>query len=98
MDFEQFTAQLIEDMKAARPDIDFSVREVSKLQGESYTGITVTPEGSNVSASINVEPLFAKLQSGAEYSDIAFEFAGACQQALEHMHPAASRCTSFPVR
>lgn len=41
MDFEQFTAQLIEDMKVARPDIDFSVREVSKLQGESYTGITV---------------------------------------------------------
>ena len=59
MDFEQFTAQLIEDMKVARPDIDFSVREVSKLQGESYTGITVTPEGTNVGASINVEPLFA---------------------------------------
>lgn len=85
MDFEQFTAQLIEDMKVARPDIDFSVREVSKLQGESYTGITLTPEGSNVGASINVEPLFAKLQAGAEYSDVAFEFAGAFQQALEQM-------------
>ena len=70
MDFEQFTAQLIEDMKVARPDVDFSVREVSKLQGESYTGITLTPEGSNVGASINVEPLFAKLQAlKARYCD-----------------------------
>ena len=45
MNFEQFTAQVIDEMRDRFPELDISLQEVSKLQGESYTGMAIHPSG-----------------------------------------------------
>ena len=39
MDFEQFQQQIIEEMRDRFPDLHIDTQEVTKLQGQSYTGI-----------------------------------------------------------
>ena len=46
MDFDQFKLQVVDEMRERFPDLDIGVQAVSKLQGESYTGLAVSPAGS----------------------------------------------------
>lgn len=85
MDFDQFVEKLKDALQESNPDLDFSVSDVSKLQGESYTGISVTPKDSNMGASINVEPMYQKLQDGAEFSDIVSETEQIARSAINQM-------------
>lgn len=43
MDFDKFVQQAREALQSQFPDMKFDIRSVEKLQGESYTGITMTP-------------------------------------------------------
>ena len=55
MNFEQFKAQVIDEMRDRFPELDISLQEVSKLQGESYIGMAVRPENSNIAATTNLK-------------------------------------------
>lgn len=62
MEFNEFR----EKVKEALPDFltddlrnaEIKDTAVNKLQGESYSGVSVTPEGSRVGVSINLEDAF----------------------------------------
>ncbi|MBS5398919.1 MAG: hypothetical protein KHY08_07410 [Lachnospiraceae bacterium] len=43
---------------------------MNKLQGESYSGISVTPEESRVRVSINLEDAFLDYQTGSQFTAV----------------------------
>ena len=67
MEFNEFRNKV----KEALPDFltddlrnaEIKDTAVNKLQGESYSGISVTPEGSHVGVSINLEDAFQDYQT-----------------------------------
>lgn len=64
MDFKQFQTQVVEEMRERFPDLDIRLQEVNKLQGKSYIGMSVRPESSNISATLNLEGFFARSNDG----------------------------------
>ncbi|MBR3167026.1 MAG: hypothetical protein IKF16_12745, partial [Lachnospiraceae bacterium] len=64
MDYEQFLEQVKEDLQERFPYMNVEIRSVEKLQGESYTGISITPEGSNAGATMNLHSQYEMLQDG----------------------------------
>ena len=74
MEFNEFR----EKVKKALPDFltddlknaEIKDTAVNKLQGESYSGISVTPEGSRVGVSINLEDAFLDYQTGSQFTAV----------------------------
>nr|WP_235255036.1 DUF5688 family protein [Fournierella massiliensis] len=71
MDFEQFQEQAMEAVKEHFPELSVEMQEVNKLQGQSYTGMAVKPEGSNIAATINLQPVFDRVEAGDMSVDAA---------------------------
>lgn len=70
MNFQEFMTQTINEMRDRFPDTDISMQEVSKLQGESYTGMTVRPETSEIGATLNLKEFYETLGSGLSVEDV----------------------------
>ena len=74
MEFNEFR----ERVKEALPDFltddlrnaEIKDTAVNKLQGESYLGISVTPEGSRVGVIINLEDAFLDYQTGSQFTAV----------------------------
>lgn len=74
MEFNEFRKKV----KEALPDFltddlknaEIKDTAVNKLQGESYSGISVTPEGSRVGVSINLEDAFLDYQTGSQFTAV----------------------------
>lgn len=74
MEFNEFR----EKVKVALPDFltddlrnaEIKDTAVNKLQGESYSGISITPEGSRVGVSINLEDAFLDYQTGSQFTAV----------------------------
>ena len=64
MDYEQFLEQVKADLQEQFPYMNVEIRNVEKLQGQSYTGISITPEGSNAGATMNLHSQYEMLQDG----------------------------------
>lgn len=64
MDFDQFKIQVVDEMRERFPDLDIGIQAVSKLQGESYTGLAVSPAGSNVAATMNLDYVYKRVEDG----------------------------------
>lgn len=67
MDFKEFTTRAEQDIRAAledaSPGVGFGMNQVEKLQGESYTAITLTPEGTNIGMNLNLNQLYYGLNA-----------------------------------
>ncbi len=74
MDFKEFTDKLEQNLKVALEDgpAHASVvrHDVEKMQGLSYTALTVSPANSNVGMNINVDSLYEQMQYGATYQNV----------------------------
>ena len=64
MDFDQFKIQVVDEMRERFPALDIGIQAVSKLQGESYTGLAVSPAGSNVAATMNLDYVYKRVEDG----------------------------------
>lgn len=64
MTFEEFQNQTMEAVKNAFPDLSVEKQEVTKLQGQSYTGMAVKPEGSNIAATVNLKLFYDNVERG----------------------------------
>lgn len=64
MDFDQFKIQVVDEMRERFPDLDIGIQAVSKLQGESYTGLAVSPADSNVAATMNLDYVYKRVEDG----------------------------------
>lgn len=85
MDKREFIEQLAQDLSVARPDMEFSVQEVEKLQGQSYTGISMGQTDSIISAVLNLEQFFEEYQNGREYSAILNQMSVYCDHAFQQI-------------
>ena len=81
MNYEQFLEQMKEDL-AARfakdlppelADVRIGIRDVEKLQGESYRGLSFRSGDSPVVANLNMTGAFQAFEAGRPYEDILKE-------------------------
>ena len=86
MDFKEFTTRAEQDIRAAledaSPGVGVGMNQVEKLQGESYTAITLTPEGTNIGMNLNLNQLYDRMQRGESYDSV---LQAAVDQAKEHL-------------
>lgn len=85
MDFETFMNETIKEMRDRFPDFDISKQEVSKLQGESYTGMAVRPENSEIGATLNLQDFYKALGSGMFLEDVMDSIERSVVSAVRHM-------------
>ena len=71
MDYKEFVEKVAENLKAVMPDsmqdIVVTTRQVEKLQGESYYGISVQPKQSNIGVSLDLNGVFEKVEEGMSF-------------------------------
>lgn len=75
MNFEEFKQQLMEDLKKYLPievgaGVEIAENAVKKLQHESYAGITVKKEDSEIGINMDASRLYADLEQGKSYEDV----------------------------
>ncbi len=70
MDFKEFQSIVLQEMQEANTDLRFSIQDIEKLQGQSYTGLMVGREGSTITASINIDQFYEELQSGTDLETV----------------------------
>ena len=63
MSFDEFLDAAKDRVQEALPDAKVTIQQVNKLQGESYTGIAVQPEGASAAVTFNVSPAFERYQA-----------------------------------
>ena len=85
MNFEQFKAQVIDEMRDRFPELDISLQEVSKLQGESYIGMAVRPKDSNIAATTNLKAFFEDLGEDFNMDDVMDQIAHDISDQISHM-------------
>ena len=85
MDFETFMNETIKEMRDRFPDFDISKQEVSKLQGESYTGMAVRPENSEIGATLNLQDFYKALGFGMFLEDVMDSIERSVVSAVRHM-------------
>ena len=74
MDYEKFKESFIEDIKIGLyergiEDIKVNTQQAQKLN-ESYESISVTPVGSNIGVTTNLEAYFQAVEDGVEYREV----------------------------
>ncbi len=86
MDFKEFTQRAEQDIRAALEDASpgtrVDVNQVEKLQGESYTAVTLTPDATNMGMNLNLNQLYDRMQRGDSYEHV---IRGALDQAKEQL-------------
>ena len=69
MNFDDFLEAAKNSVQEAVPDAEVKIQQVNKLQGESYLGISVQPEGAVAAATFNVSPAFERYQENESQLD-----------------------------
>ena len=74
MDFNEFRNRLEKDVgkiiSDAYPGSTAVPKEVDKLQGQSYSALSISAKGSRLGMSLNMDSLYAQMQDGTDYADI----------------------------
>ena len=63
MNFDEFLEATRARVQEELPDTAVKIQQVNKLQGESYVGISVQPEGAAAAATFNISPAFERYQA-----------------------------------
>ena len=70
MSFDEFLEAVKNHVQERIPDAEVKIQQVNKLQGESYTGISVQPEGASAAVTFNVTPAYERYQEDETYADV----------------------------
>ena len=74
MNFEKFAENVKEDLAKTLsdtfPNVSVELIEVNKLQGQSYTGLSIKHDESDVAPSINLNQFYEKYEDGSNYEDV----------------------------
>lgn len=88
MDFKKFADSMEHDLaeylKESHPDVTVRQSSVEKLQGESYTALTVMEHG-EMGVNINLDDLYERMNSGGSYDSVLFAAADIAESHLEDM-------------
>lgn len=70
MEYQEFLEKAAETIRTKRPDVEVSIEEVKKLQGQSYTGLHVRNPGEEIGVVLDVRPHFAVVQGGIPFEKV----------------------------
>ena len=89
MDYREFVDQVTEDLNAHLPEelsgARVFARDVEKLQGTSYYGITVQPENSSIGVSLDLKPVYQMMEEeGLDYDGALDRIANTVENGILH--------------
>ena len=83
MSYEDFLDIATDAAKTRHPEAEVTVQNVEKLQGESYVGLSIRPEGSNAAVTMNLHELFDQVQENPKrLAAVMSEFLSGMDKAL----------------
>lgn len=89
MDFKEFSRAAERDIREAlessSPGVSVGTNQIEKLQGVSYTALTVTPDSQNVGMNINLNQLYDMLQHGESYDSVIQKAVDQSEQFISEM-------------
>lgn len=72
MDFNEFQNQILQEAKERMWGVQVEIRPVEKLQGESYTGLSIQPNDSPVAATLNLDAVYNQMvDQGKTFQEVA---------------------------
>lgn len=72
MDFNEFQNQILQEAKDRMWGVQVEIRPVEKLQGESYTGLSIQPNDSPMAATLNLDTVYNQMvDQGKSFQEIA---------------------------
>ena len=84
MDYEEFLNSLKNDLQNYYSNAGITIEnaDVQKMQGESYQGLQIKRDGSNVGITMDMHNFFAELEDGIPYHDVMLDVRDAVSEAL----------------
>lgn len=72
MDFNEFQNQILQEAKDRMWGVQVEIRPVEKLQGESYTGLSIQPNDSPMAATLNLDTVYNQMvDQGKSFQEVA---------------------------
>ena len=72
MDFKEFQNQILQEAKDRMWGVQVEIRPVEKLQGESYTGLSIQPSDSPMAATLNLDAVYNQMvDQGKSFQEVA---------------------------
>lgn len=72
MDFKEFQDQILQEAKDRMWGVHVEIRPVEKLQGESYTGLSIQPIDSPMAATLNLDAVYNQMvDQGKSFQEVA---------------------------
>ncbi len=72
MDFNEFQNQILQEAKDRMWGVQVEIRPVEKLQGESYTGLSIQPNDSPMAATLNLDTVYSQMvDQGKSFQEVA---------------------------
>lgn len=71
MDFKEFQDQILQEAQDRMWGVKVGIQNVEKLQGESYTGLSIQPNDSPMAATINLDSLYIQMSDGKSFQEVA---------------------------
>jgi hypothetical protein len=86
MGYDDFKEQFVEDVKERIADkgLKADTRTVEKVN-ETYEGLTITPEGSNIGMNLNIDRFYASYENGVDYEDLVSNALDVIDRAIDKM-------------
>ena len=81
---EDLQARFAEDLPPELADVRIGIRNVEKLQGESYRGLSFRRGDSPVEANLNMTGAFQAYEAGRPYEDILEEVEAQLMKVVDH--------------
>ena len=69
MNFDEFLEAAKDHIKEVLNEADVRIQAVDKLQGESYVGVAVRPEGASAAVTFNLQPAYERYQADETQKD-----------------------------
>lgn len=85
MNFDQFTSKVIEGLREHFTGFAIDFQKVNKLQGQSYEGISVMPEGSNVAVTLNLAPFYERIKEDTPFCEAMTAIEHSVSEAVHNM-------------
>lgn len=73
MSFDEFLEAAKNHVQDTLPDAEVRIQQIDKLQGESYLGISVRPEGTLAAVCFNVNPAYERYQEDQSKVESIFD-------------------------
>ena len=85
MDYEQFLQSVIEELKDNFPGAEMEISHISKIQDESYTGLSIKPENQAAGVTMNLYKMYSDLEFGTPFEEIINKIRDVAMQALNEI-------------